>query len=397
MQSNLDPFSWGWKQELFSFWTQEVSSVSSQTDISCFLLPARITAKNHHQYDIVCPDYSSFSGFLPCQQKSGLFSSVQVQGSFEYSVTDESDYPVTGDWVIAQIEGDVIRLRKILPRLTSLSRGRAGNTSGEQVLASNIDTLLIVNALDGGRNFLPSMIERALILARHSLSSSHIILNKTDLASEEVKEKALRECEISFPSIPCTLVSAKTGEGLQELSSYLTSGTTAGMLGKSGMGKSALVNALEKFPARDEDDVAGQNVLEGEVRKADLRGRHTTTSSRLYKLPSGLLIIDSPGIRELKLWGTEEDVEESFADIASLSSECRFSDCTHSGEPGCAVQEALISGELEQTRYLRYLELSKEIAFLKTRTSEGARRTEERKWKQVSKFQKALKKERGVY
>ncbi|HOS31512.1 MAG TPA: ribosome small subunit-dependent GTPase A, partial [Treponemataceae bacterium] len=101
--------------------------------------------------------------------------------------------------------------------------------------------------------------------------------------------------------------------------------------------------------------------------------------------------------RELKLWGTEDDVEESFADIASLSNKCRFSDCTHSGEPGCAVQEALVTGELEQERYLRYLELSKEIAFLKTRTSESSRRNEERKWKQVSKFQKALKKERGVY
>jgi ribosome biogenesis GTPase / thiamine phosphate phosphatase len=216
------------------------------------------------------------------------------------------------------------------------------------VLASNIDTLLIVNALDGGRNFLPSMIERALILARHSLSSPHIILNKADLASEEVKEKALRECEISFPSIPCTLVSAKTGEGLQELSSYLTSGTTAGMLGKSGMGKSALVNALGKFPARDEDDVAGQNVLEGEVRKADLRGRHTTTSSRLYKLPSGLLIIDSPGIRELKLWGTEEDVEESFADIASLSSECRFQTVLIQGNPAVQYKKPLYQGNLNK-------------------------------------------------
>jgi len=397
MQSNLDPFSWGWKQELFSLWTQEVSSVSSQTDISCFLLPARITAKNHHQYDIVCPDFSSFPGFLPDQKKSGFFSGIHVQGSFEYALDDESSFPVTGDWVMIQDEGDVLRIKKVLPRMTTLSRGRAGNTCGEQVLASNIDTLLIVNALDGGRNFLPSMIERALILAKHSGSVPHIILNKADLASEEVKERALRECEISFPSIPCTLVSAKTGEGLQELSSYLTSGTTAGMLGKSGMGKSALVNALEKFPARDEDGFNGQNVLEGEVRKADLRGRHTTTSSRLYKLPSGLLIIDSPGIRELKLWGTEDDVEESFADIASLSNKCRFSDCTHSGEPGCAVQEALVTGELEQERYLRYLELSKEIAFLKTRTSESSRRNEERKWKQVSKFQKALKKERGVY
>jgi len=397
MQSNLDPLSWGWKRELFSLWMQEVSSLGEETDITSSVYPARITSQNHHQYDIVCPDFSPFSGFLPDQKKSGIFSNVQVQGSFEHVLHDESSFPVTGDWVMVQGEGDVLRIKKVLPRMTALSRGRAGNTSTEQVLAANIDTLFIVNALDGGRNFHPPMIERALILAKHSRASPHIILNKADLSSDEYKEEAVRECENSFPSIPCTLVSAKTGEGLAELCSCFSPGTTIGMLGKSGMGKSALVNALEKTGVNLEESASVQTAGEGEVRQSDLRGRHTTTSSRLYKLSSGLLIIDSPGIRELKLWGTEDDIEESFSDIASLSLGCRFSDCTHSGEPGCAVQEALISGQLEQNRYLRYLELSKEIAFLKTRTSEGARRSEERKWKQVSKFQKALKKERGLY
>ncbi len=411
MQDSINPFSWGWKQELFSLWQQEVSSLKLQPDISLSLIPARITAKNHHKYDIVCPDFSSITGFLPDQKTSGFFYQVPVQGSFEYSLEDESSYPVTGDWVMIQIEGTVLRIKKVLPRMTNLSRGRAGNTSAEQVLASNIDTLFIINALDGGRNFLPSMIERALILAGHSGSQAHIILNKADLASGEYKEEVLHECEISFPSIPCTLVSAKTGEGMDVLNSYYQAGTTIGMLGKSGMGKSALVNALGKCRYGSEGERAGISntadshvhslnenaVLEGEVRQSDLRGRHTTTSSRLYRLSSGLLIIDSPGIRELKLWGTEDDIEESFADIASLSAGCRFSDCTHTGEPGCSVQEALESGILEQKRYLRYLELSREIAFLETRTSENARRNEERKWKQISKFQKSLKKERGRY
>ena len=168
MQSNLDPLSWGWKRELFSLWMQEVSSLGEETDITSSVYPARITSQNHHQYDIVCPDFSPFSGFLPDQKKSGIFSNVQVQGSFEHVLHDESSF-LLRRLGYGSREG-MCRI-KSTPRMTALSRGRAGNTSTEQVLAANIDTLFIVSYLDGGRNFLPPMIETPFL--QHSRFSSY--------------------------------------------------------------------------------------------------------------------------------------------------------------------------------------------------------------------------------
>ena len=193
------------------------------------------------------------------------------------------------------------------------------------------------------------------------------------------------------------------------------------MLGKSGVGKSALVNALASnaalgrstamsaSAALSENAVLCENAAvygdaapsrnaplarEGRVREDDLRGRHTTTSSRLYRLDSGILLIDSPGIRELKLWGDADGLEGGFPEIAELARRCRFADCAHEGEPGCAVQEALNSGALDQRRYLAYLELAKEQAWVERRNDDRAKRENDQKWKQISKLQKEIKKER---
>jgi ribosome biogenesis GTPase len=185
-------------------------------------------------------------------------------------------------------------------------------------------------------------------------------------------------------------LSARTGEGIDELESYLSPGETVGMLGKSGVGKSALVNAFGGFGG-DRDAAA----REGEDREYDLRGRHTTSSSRLYRLGSGILLIDSPGIRELKIWGDAEGVEGGFPEITALAEACRYSDCTHTAEAGCAVLSAIDSGELDGARYLAYIALMKEQAWLECRNDEQARRGYEQKWKQISKLQKELKRSRA--
>jgi len=382
MNETLVPEAWGWKGEFHAAW----AAACAADRTARLLVPARVTGREHHRYEVVCPDFSGRPGFEDVPDIVGLRDDLRVTGRFEYGAAGPGDYPVTGDWVLVDPEEAALRIHAVLPRRSSLSRGMAGDRSDEQVLAANIDTLFLVFALDGGRNFLVRLLERGLVGARNAGAAPCIILNKADLAAAEVRERALAEAGHAAPTVPVVAVSAKTGEGLDELAAYLATGETVGMLGKSGVGKSALVNALGAYGG-------GSAVArEGQVREDDLRGRHTTTSSRLYRLKSGILLIDSPGIRELKIWGDADDLEGGFPDIVELATRCRFSDCTHSGETGCAILEALDSGELESERYLAYLELVKEQAWLERRTDERAQREDKRKWKLISKAIKGLKK-----
>ncbi len=394
MKQLLNAEVWGWKPEFRASWAAAAENLQAGGR----LVPARVTAREHHRYGLIIPDACGRS------ELAGTRGGVGVSGRFRYEAADPEDYPVVGDWVLVDPDEDGIRIRSVLRRRSALVRGRAGRESGGQVLAANIDTLLLVFALDGGRNFLPRLLERSLVLTRNSGAAPCIILNKADLASEEDRERACLEAAYAAPSVPVIVLSARTGEGLEELRSRLSPGETIGMLGKSGVGKSALVNALAASGPGAEEKERGFResgasapardapAREGRIRPGDLRGRHTTTSSRLYRLDSGLLLIDSPGIRELKIWGDAEGLEGGFPEIAALAGRCRFQDCGHSGEPGCAVLEALESGELDPARYLSYLELARERDRLERRGDERARREDERKWKRISKQRKALKK-----
>lgn len=399
MDHDANAEAWGWKPEFHASWAAAMEKEREGKRV----LPARVTARGHHRYEVIIPDLDGRPGFPDCPGLAGRHEGVAVSGRFRYDAEDPGDYPVVGDWVLVDPDEDGIRIRSVLRRRSALTRGRAGRESGGQVLAANIDTLLLVFALDGGRNFLPRLLERSLVAARNSGAVPCILLNKADLASEEDRERAFLEAEYAAPSVPVLAVSARTGEGLDDLRARLSPGETIGMLGKSGVGKSALVNALARC-GRDESGNDGvlrkagvgapapdASAREGGIRPGDLRGRHTTTASRLYRLSSGLLLIDGPGIRELKIWGSAEGLEGGFPELAALSGRCRFRDCGHSGEPGCAVLEALDSGELEPSRYLSYLELSRERDRLEKRTDERARRGDKRKWKQISKQRKALK------
>ena len=382
MNDNYVPEAWGWKGEFHAAWAAAREADRGGRP----LVPGRVTGREHHLYEVVCPDFSGRPDFSGSPNISGRHGDVRVSGRFDHEAALPSDYPAPGDWVLVDPEEAALRIHAVLSRRSSLSRAMAGPRNEEQVLAANIDTLFLVFALDGGRNFLVRLLERGLVIAKNSGAAPCIVLNKADLATVEDRERALAEAAHAAPTVPVVALSAKTGEGLGELAAYLSPGETVGMLGKSGVGKSALVNALGTYEG-------GRAVArEGQVREDDLRGRHTTTSSRLYRLDSGILLIDSPGIRELKIWGDADGLDGGFPEIAELATRCRFSDCAHSGEAGCAVLEALNTGELDQARYLAYLDLVKEQAWLERRTDERAQREEKQKWKQIAKFQKEFKK-----
>ncbi len=389
----VSPEAWGWKADLAAAWAEAVAAKGGEG-----LAPARVVARERGLYDLACPDFSDRRPVGPRESApsafAGLAEGVPLSGRFGREASEASDMPATGDWVLVDELEDRPRIRGLLSRRSAVSRARAGGRSEEQVLAANVDTLLIVLSLDGERGFLPRFLERAMAAARASGAAACVVLNKADLASPSDRDRALAEAYRTAPGCPVVALSARTGEGMDELAAFLSLGETVGMLGKSGAGKSSLLNALGDGALGDGARGAGALAREGAVREGDGRGRHTTTSSRLYRLDSGILVIDGPGIRELAVWCDEGALAEAFPEIAELAARCRFSDCAHRGEPGCAVAEALESGELEEERYASYLSLERERAWLATKVDERARRAVESRWKQIAKAQKRVAKER---
>jgi len=297
-----------------------------------------------------------------------------------YTAVNRSEYPTVGDWVLLRQSNDSALIEKLLPRKSSLSRKRAGVETAEQVIAANADFIFLVFGLDGGRNFSRGALERFLTRAWDSGATPVIVLNKVDLCED--RENYLLEAESVSSGAAVQLTSALTGEGLDSLKEYLKPGKTVVFTGFSGVGKSALINSL-----------AGEEIMRtGVQRESDLKGRHTTTSKSLIQLATGAILIDSPGIKELQLWGSEDSLDTAFADIANLAEKCRFSDCSHSGEPGCAVQDALLTGELDHSRFENYLDLQKELRFLERKQETRQAQEEKAKWKQISKFQKSIEK-----
>jgi ribosome biogenesis GTPase len=305
-----------------------------------------------------------------------------VSGAFGYRAVLPSDYPVTGDFVACREERDTWVIEQVLPRTGTLSRKAAGKKEEEQVLAANIDAAFLVFAVDGGRGFVPRLVERLLTLVRESGATPLILLNKADLAGD--RQPYREETTAAAPGVQTLFTSALTGEGLDQLRALLTPGKTFYFLGKSGVGKSSLINAL-----------FGQEVMKtAEIRQNDKRGRHTTTRRELFLLPNGALLVDSPGLREAALWAAEASVDDAFPDVASLAGKCRFRDCRHSGEPGCAVQEALAAGSLDSRRYESYLDFKREARYHRLAAGESAQRLERLRWKKISKLAKNLYKDR---
>ncbi len=251
--------------------------------------------------------------------------------------------PATGDWVA--FEPDTGRIRAVLDRRSCVSRKRAGKANAEQVVAANVDVLFLVMGLDG--DFNPRRLERYLLLAAESRAEPVVVLNKSDLCADLMSR--LHEID-RLTSAPVVVMSAVATGAVEQLHRYVEPGHTAALVGMSGTGKSTIANAL----------LGGLLQATFEVRAADSRGRHTTTSRELFLLRQGWLLVDTPGMRELEVWSEGGPVEVVFEDIAKLASSCRFSDCSHRGEPDCAVSAAVEAGRLDAERVANYLKLSRE-------------------------------------
>ncbi|AKQ67863.1 putative GTPase related to EngC [Myxococcus hansupus] len=260
--------------------------------------------------------------------------------------------PTIGDWVALQLpdgEGEAL-LHAVLPRTSVLARREAGSERDGQLIAANLDVVFLAAGLDG--NFNPRRIERALSLAWSSGASPVVLLTKADL--QPGAASLVAEVEALAPGVPVLALSARTGEGVESVSAHLPAGKTGALLGSSGVGKSTLVNRL----------LGDSRLVTQAVREEDDKGRHTTTHRELFVLPGGGLLIDGPGMRELGLLGGEDEgIEQTFSDILELAEGCRFSDCQHQGEPGCAVRAAVASGALPEARLASYERLRREQAF----------------------------------
>lgn len=282
-----------------------------------------------------------------------------------------SGVPAVGDWVaLRPPTGDGRALiHAVLPRKSKFSRKAAGQRTDEQVVAANVDTIFLVSGLDG--DFNPRRIERYLTAAWDSGARPVVVLNKLDRCDDP--DGCLLAAESVAMGVPVHRVSALTGENCGELHAYLGRGQTVSLLGSSGVGKSTLINRL-----------LGREVQRTrEVRESDDRGRHATTHRELFVLPGGGLLIDSPGLREIQLWEGDQGLESAFADIESLAERCRFADCRHDGEPGCAVEAAVESGELPPERLASYRKLQRELRQIHLRQDDLARRQEKQKGKVV--------------
>lgn len=298
---------------------------------------------------------------------------AEVTGKMRHQAEGRADFPAVGDWVVisTRIEEQRASIHAILPRQSKFSRKIAGSTTEEQIVATNIDTVFLVNALNADFNI--RRVERYLLMAWESGSSPVIILSKADLCAD-VEDK-VREMESVALGVPIHIISSETGIGLENLAPYLKEGKTVALLGSSGVGKSTLINTL-----------LGEYKQEvKEIREDDHKGRHTTTHRELISLSGGGLLIDTPGMRELHLWDSDEGLNQSFSDVESLFEDCRFRDCQHGNEPGCAVQEALRNGDLDQARFNSYTKLQKELAYITRKENQRAALAEKAKWKKISK------------
>jgi len=295
----------------------------------------------------------------------------ELSGRLRFASDSPADLPAVGDWIAARTYpgDDLAVVDAVLPRRTALVRRAAGRRDEAQLLAANVDLLLVAAPLGG--DLRARRIERFLALAREAGVPPAVVLTKADLAADPAPAFAAAR-EIAGGA-PVVAVSAVTGHGLEDLSALLVPRATAALLGPSGAGKSTLVNAL----------LGQERQATREVRDADRRGRHATTHRELFALSSGALLVDTPGLRELALWDAADGIAATFDEVSALAPACRFRDCRHEAEPGCAVREAAGAGGLDAARIAAWEKLRREEEALEMRRTLGPARAERLRWKRI--------------
>jgi ribosome biogenesis GTPase len=298
---------------------------------------------------------------------------VEVTGRLRHEAAP-GELPVVGDW-IALRDG---LIDAVLPRTSKFSRKTAWTEVAEQVLVANVDVAFLVMGLDD-RDFNVRRLERYLTTAWEGGATPVIVLNKADL-TDDLAGRMAETDTVAF-GVPIHAVSARTGDGVDDLRRHLAEGRTAVLLGSSGVGKSSIINRL----------LGDEHFKTADVR-SDGRGRHTTSHRELVTVPGGGVIIDTPGLRELQLWETDDGLDQAFVDVADLIAACRFSDCQHRTEPGCAVKAALADGSLTRERWESYQKLQRELARLERKLDPKLQSEERKKWRALTKSHRKRRK-----
>jgi ribosome biogenesis GTPase len=308
---------------------------------------------------------------------------AEVSGRFRHEARTAADFPAVGDWVCTTPSRDsnLAVIHRRLERRGAVSRKAAGRAADEQVIAANVDTIFLVTAPTGDIN--ARRIERYLAIAWEAGATPVVVLNKTDLCEDPAA--AVEAMRSQLPLVEIVAVSALNGVQFDQLAPFLKPGTTVAMLGSSGVGKSTLINRLL---GRDVQKVAA-------ISAVDAKGRHTTTSRQLIELENGAMLIDTPGMRELQPWTDDPETVGGFDDVISLAQACRFSDCLHQAEPGCAVAAAIAAGTLTAARLDHYRQLVKEAAFEERKRDKAAAAEEKRKWKRIQQQARLSSREKG--
>jgi ribosome biogenesis GTPase / thiamine phosphate phosphatase len=327
--------------------------------------PARICAEHKNSYRLLTGD-GEMGG--------------EIAGKLHYHASGKSDYPAVGDWVAVtnQSNSGIAIIHAVLPRKSSFSRKMAGNTTEDQIVAANFDTVFIIMSLN--KDFNLHKLERYTVLAWDSGASPVIILSKADLCDEVAEKIAMAEA--SAPGVQIYAISSCNGVGIDQIRQFFQPGRTVAILGSSGVGKSTLVNLI-----------AGAEVVKTQaIREDDDRGRHTTTHRQLVCLPGGAMVIDTPGMREIGMSDVSDGFSNAFFDIEELGQGCRFKDCSHNCEPGCAVLLAIEKGKLSRDRFEGYMKLQKETAYMDAKQNERLRLEQKQKMKRLAVVQKNFKK-----
>ncbi|HEY1111759.1 MAG TPA: ribosome small subunit-dependent GTPase A [Opitutaceae bacterium] len=345
-------------------WTDALAA-SFQSSAAAGLVPARVAVQHKNAYELLT--------------EAGAVRATCV-GKLLHDSATPADLPAVGDWVAVRLRPlePYADIHAVLPRRTLFSRRAPGGDGGEQVVAANVDTVFLVTALD--QNYNLRRIERYLAVAWQSGAQPVVLLNKADLHPDPAAARA--EVEAVAATAPVVVVSAlhDAAATLGALAPWLTPGQTLALLGSSGVGKSTLVNTL----------LGAERQRTSHVSDAVGKGRHTTTHRELIVAPAGWIVIDTPGMRELQLWDTDDaSLDATFADVAALAARCRFSDCAHRGEPGCAIQAALDDGTLDFDRWQSFQKLQREQAYAARKSDPRIARARQAEWKKIHRQHRA--------